>query len=146
MCLLLQNKNHDHLPNYLNKKTKRLPNGGTYGTDIGAVPKNALFAACLSSGSTRIGIRCKYPYPMPQPKLPVYKIQQLVVSSGKVSMQSHTFSGPFRIRFDCNISTRVIVRIIYIEFQRPLLMRFDQREQIFTFMEYRIGADNIIGK
>lgn len=45
-------------------------NGGTYGTEIGAVPKNGLFAVVFSSGNTRIGIRCKYPYPIPQPKLP----------------------------------------------------------------------------
>lgn len=38
-------------------------NGGTYGTEsgAGAVPKNGLPGTCLSSGSTRIGIRCKYP-------------------------------------------------------------------------------------
>lgn len=49
-----------------------LAKGGTYGAEIGdgAVPKNGLFNAPFSSGSTRIGIRCKYPYPIPQPKLP----------------------------------------------------------------------------
>lgn len=48
-------------------------NGGTYGIAAVAPTDGAVAApnnGFSCSGNARIGIRCKYPYPIPQPKLP----------------------------------------------------------------------------
>lgn len=61
-------------------------------------------------------------------------------------MSGPTFAAPFGVGLDCHVAASVIVRIVNIEFERPLLVRFDQRVQIFALVQYRVGADDVVGE
>lgn len=56
------------------------------------------------------------------------------------------FSAPLGIRFDCHIAASVVVRVVDVQFQRPILVRFNQREQIFAFVQHWVRTNYVIGE
>lgn len=57
-----------------------------------------------------------------------------------------TFTAPFGIWFDRDIAARIVIRIIYIELERSLFMRFDQCEEIFAFVQNGVGTNDVIAE
>lgn len=54
------------------------------------------------------------------------------------------FAAPLRVRLDGDLAAFVVFGVVHVHFQRPLLVRFDEREQVLAFVQHTVGADDVV--
>lgn len=54
------------------------------------------------------------------------------------------FASPVRVRCDADRPARIGGHIVDEQFQRLIVMRFDQTEQVFALLQHRIGTDDVV--